>query len=114
MLREAKADGTQIPENAAQHLHKPVAASFANLYAQNAFPLFVAVPCPRLYMCALLTPARVCMLTFCSIIDPDIEVAKVATTLEWVIPTPPPLHGFAEPPILVLAPDQTAREQRGH
>ena len=49
-----------------------------------------------------------------SIIDPDIEVAKVATTLEWVIPTPPPLHGFAEPPILVLAPDQTAREQRGH
>ena len=102
VLSEAKADGTAIPENAAQHLHKSVIRAFF-------FFLCVCVcssPQPTL------TSDVHNMLR--SIIDPDIEVAKVATTLEWVIPTPPPLHGFAEPPILVLAPDQTAREQRGH
>ena len=98
VLREAEKDGTAIPETAAQHLEKPVS------FLQCSF-------CAFLYDSDFLHGNAVVVF---SIIDPDIEVAKVATTLEWVIPTPPPLHGFAEPPILVLAPDQTAREQRGH
>ena len=97
VLREAEKDGTAIPETAAQHLQKPVS-------------FYSALLCV-LYDSDFLHGNAVVVF---SIIDPDIEVAKVATTLEWVIPTPPPLHGFAEPPILVLAPDQTAREQRGH
>jgi heme/copper-type cytochrome/quinol oxidase subunit 1 len=37
----------------------------------------------------------------------DICVPAQESTLEWVLPSPPPLHCFEEPPITVYCTDDT-------
>ena len=40
----------------------------------------------------------------------QVAVPHVESTLEWVLPSPPPLHCFDEPPMTVLCNDDSACE----